>query len=49
MEESASYNPREVAVQQLVDAASRIDVSDSIVEKLKHPKRILQVHPHQDG
>ncbi len=43
MEESASYNPREVAVQQLVDAASRIDVSDSIVEKLKHPKRILQV------
>ncbi len=43
MDESASYNAREVAVQQLVEAASRIDVRDSIVEKLKHPKRILQV------
>ncbi len=43
MAESVSYNPREVAVQQLVETAKRIEVSESIVEKLKHPKRILEV------
>jgi len=43
MADAESYNPREVAVEQLANAASRIDVPEAVVEKLKHPKRIMQV------
>lgn len=40
---SESYNPRDVAVQQLEEAAARIGTEDGIVEKLKYPKRIMTV------
>lgn len=39
----ANYNPREAALQQLAETAARINLSPSIHEKLKHPKRILTV------
>ncbi len=43
MPEPGSYNPREVAVQQLREAAGRIGMDDDILQKLSHPKRIMQV------
>ena len=43
MPEPGSYNPREVAVQQLREAAGRVQMDDAILEKLSHPKRIMQV------
>ncbi len=43
MPEAGSYNPKEVAVQQLKEAGGRIGIDDAILEKLSHPKRIMQV------
>jgi glutamate dehydrogenase (NAD(P)+) len=43
MPESASYNPRDVAVMQLEEAAARLGIADDIVKKLSYPKRIMQV------
>ena len=43
MPEPGSYNPREVAVQQLRQAGGRIGMDDDILQKLSHPKRIMQV------
>lgn len=40
---SEAYNPKEVAIQQLEQAAARIGTEDGIVEKLKYPKRIMTV------
>ncbi|MEN6642694.1 MAG: Glu/Leu/Phe/Val dehydrogenase [Armatimonadia bacterium] len=37
------YNPRQAALQQLAEAAERINLSPAIHEKLKYPKRILTV------
>jgi glutamate dehydrogenase (NAD(P)+) len=39
----AQYNPRETALQQLAETAARINLPDSIHQKLRHPKRILTV------
>lgn len=39
----AEYNPRQAALQQLSEAAERINLSPAIHEKLKYPKRILTV------
>ncbi len=43
MPEPGAYNPREVAVQQLRQAGARIEMDDDILQKLSHPKRIMQV------
>lgn len=43
MTESGSYNPKDVAIQQLEEAAERIGTEENIVEKLKYPKRIMTV------
>lgn len=40
---SNSYNPYQAALQQLEETAKRINLSDAIHEKLRHPKRILTV------
>ncbi len=40
---SSSYNPYRAALQQLEETAKRINLSDAIHEKLRHPKRILTV------
>jgi len=39
----SDYNPREAALQQLADTAVRINLDDSIHQKLRYPKRILTV------
>jgi len=39
----SDYNPREAALQQLADTAVRINLDDSIHQKLCYPKRILTV------
>ncbi|HCU37826.1 MAG TPA: glutamate dehydrogenase [Armatimonadetes bacterium] len=43
MVDVTSYAPRAVATTQISQAAGRLGVDDAIVEKLRHPKRIMEV------
>ncbi len=43
MVDVTSYAPRAVATAQISQAAGRLGVDDAIVEKLRHPKRIVEV------
>ena len=43
MVDVTSYAPRAVATAQISQAGGRLGVDDAIVEKLRHPKRIMEV------